>query len=326
MRALAAIVLIVASAFAGCVGGDGGLTAKEAASRGLERARQWHPDAALVGLAGFEVRNATLLDGGPFGFPLVAAAGALDGRAPGWFLGYVSPGAGGSLGLAVFANGTILATEDEDAGEARPVRAWEVDSPRVFEVLAGHPEVAPLLAAPDASAGLFLVTPESNLSDPLWNFFLHAGTAGKAAQGAVGARAGDVIAVLVQNLTGTGAFQGDFPGPRTYSFDGTVDPRQPEAVHAFDVLAGHTGLTLTFSAQGRLPTDGADYAILDPAGAEVAAERSPGAGFGFTFSTSSYQLGEPGTYSLVVRYLSEVPEVPVPSAQQTAYGAELYVA
>lgn len=325
MRPLAAALAVLALVLAGCVGGGEGMTAKDAAARGLDRARQWQPDAEMTGLAGFELRNASLARGGPFGFGIVSHDGPLDGRAPAWFLGYASRGAIARLGLVVFSNGTILANEGVEAGTDVAVRSWEVDSPRVLEVLSSHAELGPIVRAADASAGLFLVTPESNVSDPLWNFFVHAGSLGKAAQGAVGARAGDLLAVRIENLTDDG-FGRTFPEPRTYQASGEVSPSEPEALEPFAVLAGHSQLSLTLSLSGRLPTDGGEFAVLDPAGAEVEAESMDRSGDGpFVFATGTYRLGEPGTYTLAIRYVSQAPAVPVPGPQQTDYDADLFV-
>lgn len=320
-RGLAVASLLLAPLLAGCLtSAEAGLTAKDAAARTLDRARQWQRDAELYGLGGFELRNQSLPGQGPFGFLIARDPGPVDGRAPVWFVGYGSRGANASLVLLVYANGTILALdEDDDLDEdAVPLRNWEVDSPQVIEVLRGHADVGPLLQAPDASTGLFLQMPESAVSDPIWNFFAHAGSLGKVAQGAVGARAGDVVAALVENVSGDVSFEA--PPPVTYQFEGSVTTAEPEAAHPFEVARGHSQVTYEFRAGGALATDGGTFEIRDPEGEAVVEE-------GFTYMaqhSGSENARRTGAYAAVVTYEGRVPALPA-GVQETSYRMTIIV-
>lgn len=326
MRSAAALALVLLLPLvAGCIGGAEGLTAKEAAARAEERAREWQADAQLIGLGGFETANATMLQGSPFAGAPDADVG--DGRAAAWGVAYRSAAANQSLVVIAFANGTILADDAQpwDSNEAGRVQRWDVDSPRAGEVARGHPEVAEVLRQDDASFGLALASP-NNVSDPVWQFFAVSGAAAKMAQGTINARTGELLQVNVQNVTwgrdGMSFESPDWAQPRQYEFSGRVTPGEPQAIETFEVLEAHQAIEFQFNAQGRLPSDRAAWRLLGPDGEELG---STGGFFGNPFfDAGTFETTGPGTYTLEVTYEGDVPGLPVP-LQGTEWQAYLQV-
>lgn len=303
------VVALLAAALAGCTGTgqEGtGITAKEAASRAEARAREWSGDAALMHLGAWETRNASALVQQDVGFALPPDSNVGDGRALVWFTRFSSAQANHTLRLIVFANGTILADEEDEGSDGQAVQRWEVDSPRVVELARGAESVRSILDSPDGEIAVFLGGADNEASDPLWGFLAFSQSAGLLAQGAVGARSGDLLTVRTVNVSEE--LPGGIPGsggrpPEEYQFDGTVSPEEPEALHEFEVEAGRTVLQVYFQDDPRLAgANYADFAVLDPEGNEL--PHAPG-------DDSTYFPSLLGTYAVRVTWETRGPETPV---------------
>jgi len=324
LRSGAVLVLaLLVAALAGCTGTgqEGtGITAKEAAARAEARARDWNGDAALMHLGAWETRNSSALVQQDVGFGLPPDSNVGDGRALVWFTRFSSAQANHTLRLIVFANGTILADEEDGPSDDQAVQRWEIDSPRVVELARGAESVRSILDSPDGEIAVFLGGADNAASDPLWGFLAFSQSVGLLAQGAVGARSGDLLTVRTVNVSE--ALPGGFPGgsgrpPEEYEFEGTVAPEEPEVLHEFDVEAGRTVLQVYFRDDPNLPgAFAASFAILDPAGNEL--PHAPG-------DDSTYFPSRVGTYTAKVTWETRGPPTPVSLGPLSEVSYELTV-
>lgn len=288
MRRSWLVLVLFASALAGCVTSEDGLTAKDAEARAHERAVAWQGDAELLGIVGREGRDV----GGPLGAePLRAADGRVgDGRAPAWGLVYQSRDANSTLRVTVSSSAV---TEEDARGEGlgQPgVQGWEVDSPRLVQILRSNSDVGPLLDAPDVVLVVSLAMSPGR-QDPTWNFEASSTSARRSTDGEVNARTGDLLVVQPSDV---GAQQ----DPAEVRVEGTVSPENPERTEPFDVGLAATGLGVEFTAEGNLPSDAASYEILGPDGRTLGQGQSQG---GQT-SRDAFPSAGPGTYRAVVRF------------------------
>lgn len=259
MRALALLLLL--PLLAGCTGsplGGGELTAKEAASRGADRARQWQADAVLAAVWTLEAPAGSPLFRGEADFsaalPPVPDRSIGDGRTAVWWLQYRSPSTNSSLDVAVAANGTVLADDAKDSPRDAALQGWEVDSPRAIEVAMQNATFAQAVRAPGAGLTYALGGGSPDSTDPHW--FLMAG---------VNESPGGMMLVNARTAEprplpdfGPGfPFGSGLGGCRvaTETVSGTLDPQVPSASHPFMVDPGCGSAVVDLEWQGTLPTD-----------------------------------------------------------------------
>lgn len=339
MRAAALVLatLLLAGCTSNPFGGPVELTAREAAALAQPRAQQWHGDAVLGGLVGFEAgANSNFTKnfsdtGGNISQPAPDSRVA-DGRAPLWLAIYHSPSANRSLGVAVHGNGTLETQESEPDGDSKhlDMAAWQVDSPRAVEIALQDANFSAAAKASDGGlvAALGMGDTSGNASearDPFW--FLTAGSEATR-MGAfvlVNARTGERSNFSfpgMGNLTfGPGGWTGGGGGEaRSYNFQGALTATQREGSHPFPVRADDLGIVASVTYGGQGPTDSVTIELQDASGQVLEPENSSGSGRG-TY-TASYETRAPGSYKVVARLASQAP---VPTTVQVSYQVSLSV-
>lgn len=143
MRPLLMLGLLVAVAFAGCLGGGDTMTAKDGLDKATDTAKAWTDGPGLVGVMSVEPFK-RMFEAGE-GEVLVHLDGSQgDGRAPAWV--YLYQGVDrlvfvvNAAGLGILAEGWMSEDDwglDEDAVV---IEGWKIDSDEAADALADHPD------------------------------------------------------------------------------------------------------------------------------------------------------------------------------------------
>lgn len=316
MRALA--LLLAAAVLAGCTGspfGGGAFTAKEAQGQGDPHARQWRADAVLAGLVGPEARQGSEFLGNESsdwpGAPQ-PDGNVGDGRLPQWFLHYVSPQTGASLGVVVYANGTVVSHEDRGGDRDGPLGEWSVDSPQAVQVAMQDANFSAAVRASDGGA-LYALGPGEG-GAPFWILTAGSEGAGTGAIVFVNARTGERLNVpffgggfpLPGFPFSGGPGSGDTRGcnPSSSNAEGTLGFQMPQAELPFEVQEGCSTIEADLEWDGTLPTDRVTLEVRDPSGTALGAMQEDGTD---TSYAATYPARGPGTYTAVVTLASEAP-------------------
>lgn len=324
MKALA--LVLAAAVLAGCTSnplGGGPLTAKEAQGRADPAARQWQPDAVLIGLAAPEAGPGSDFLGngnrsGNGGWPVAAEPdGSVgDGRLPQWFLNYRSASTNRSLAVLVYQNGTVRTEPDAGNGEdGPPVASWQVDSPQAAQVAMQDANFSAAARASDGGIVYVLGQgaggPQMGGNDPFWVLTAGSEQADTGGIVFVNARTGERLQVPffggdLGNLFGGmfgdgGSFFTDCP-PEHTTFSGSVTLQDSEAEHPVEFPEGCASLELVLEWDSTLPTDRVALELRDDAGRAVEADDAEATQ---SSVAASYRGLRPGTYTAVLTLRSE---------------------
>lgn len=198
---VATALVVLASAFAGCVsptgtGGADSVSAQQAVETAEANATRWAPDAELVLLSGVEAPEGAkstreVPDGEGRSQPAAPVDPSVgDGRAPRWTVLFYSPSANATRSYQVTGD-TV-----EDQGRAAPpsqrptsLQNWSVDS---TEAVGTALENTSFREASLASDGEVLMTLGMRGDVPLWQLIARSPSNGQHAQILVDASSGSI--------------------------------------------------------------------------------------------------------------------------------------
>lgn len=279
------------------------ITALENKDLADSAAKAWNPQAQIVGVFGLELSQAAPTDE----WPLDPEAG--NGKSPAWV--YVYLGEAGARAFRVTADGRVTAENDtydaaEAAQTAKPLGEWTIDSDRAVEVAAANEVFGAALHGGNATLAMGVASMEG-----ITGWYLAAISEGGSAFAIVNAATGELVTAETFSMDFAPPAMGKEvfveAMPTHVEGAGTLDSDKPKAEFPF-THGGADELLLQLEAEGRLPSDGLSWKILDAEGEVV-----EGGSAGRSWTGESYrphwtiELPEAGDYVFVVYYRSFAP-------------------